>query len=131
MSIQLLPHTADLRVVLRAPDLPALYRVAVELVRDMLVGESDVRDAMARTVEVASATEGERLFRFTRELLYLYDTDQFVPSTLRDLRIMSVGGETFDGSRHAVRYQVKALTRHAYAFRKTAGGYEAEMVFDL
>ena len=40
MGYRLLPHTADLRAVLEAPDRAGLYQAAVDLVREVVAGDS-------------------------------------------------------------------------------------------
>jgi len=131
---ELLPHTADLRAALWAADLPGLYDQAAEQVRQILVGASPVAPREERLVACAGDDDAERFFRFVRELLYLYDTEAFLPA-----RVVAggsgapprVAGERFDAARHVSERQVKAVTRHGYRFRRSPAGYEAELVFDL
>jgi len=131
VTIELLPHTADLRVALRAPDLATLYAAAVNLVRELLVGDSPVAARQERSVDLGVIDEAERFFRFVRELLYLYDTERFVPARLTDEKTLAVGGEPFDPERHVIYHEAKAVTRHGYTFGQTADGYEVELVVDL
>ncbi len=132
MPYELLPHTADLRVVVRGADLARLYASALDLVRDTLVDASEVRPGTRRRLDVPDGLPAdERMFRFVRELLYLFDAEAFVPAHLDGSDDLVVWGETLDPSRHAVEHQVKAVTRHGYAFRSTAAGFEAEMILDL
>jgi SHS2 domain-containing protein len=129
-----LAHTADLRAAVEGEDLGALYQSAVELVREVLVGSSAVAAREERCFEVDGADEGERFFRFVRGLLYLYDSEGFLPVRVANAgedRKACVRGEVFDAARHGSEHQVKALTRHGYRFARTAAGYEAEMLFDL
>ena len=72
---ELLEHTADVRARLWAPDLAGLYASAVDMVRDVLVGESRVEE---RTAELAVAKEqaeaaDRRLRAFTREVVPVLD----------------------------------------------------------
>lgn len=137
VSYELLPHTADIRAVLRGADLAAVYCSAVDLLRNLLVGNSPVLERASVTIELEADDDGERLFRFIRELLYLNDVDGFVPARLAAAEslaagaVLSVAGECFDPARHVVYHQPKAITRHAFAFRRTRAGVEVEMVFDL
>lgn len=129
---EILAHTADLRAEIAAGDLPGLYREGAALVREILVGESPVEETDTRRIELADGEDGERLFRFLRELLYLADTEQFLPASVELLeRSAAVKGESFDPRRHRVERQVKALTRHQFALERDAAGYRCRMVFDL
>lgn len=134
MSYELLPHTADLRACLAAGDLYGLYQSAADLVREVLVGTSPVEAADERALELEAAEdegEEERFFRFVRELLFLYDSEGFLPCRVAGLDPLTVTGERFDPHRHASWRQVKALTRHGYVFEQTPEGYRADVLFDL
>lgn len=132
MSYHLLPHTADLRAALAASSLDELYASSVALVREIIVGRSSVRTVQQRLIPWQVADPSERFFRFVRELLYLYDTEGFIPGTSRvEGHGVIVGGERFDPDRHESHHQIKALTRHGFAFERRADGYRAELVFDL
>ncbi len=131
MSYAYLPHTADLRVQLAAPNLPALYQTATEALREILVGSCPVAERERRSLVIDAEGEAERFFRFVRELLYLYDSEAFVPARVTVDGTLTVAGEPFDPARHTSERQLKAVTRHGFRFGRSASGYEAEMVFDI
>ncbi|HEX4951850.1 MAG TPA: archease [Thermoanaerobaculia bacterium] len=129
---RLLGHTADLRAELSAPDFATLCAEAVDLVREVLVGPSEVVAREERRVHLEGEEEAERFFRFVRELIYLADVDGFLPSTCSpDDGAVIVSGEPFDPLRHQSERQVKALTRHRYLYERTTEGLRAELIFDL
>jgi len=129
---EVLPHTADLRAVVRGPDQHGLYQAAVDLLREVVVGQSLVEVSESRLIELPVDTDAsERFFAFVRELVYLNDVDGFLPAAVVSLDPATVTGEPFADGRHEVEHHVKALTRHGYRFERTPDGYEAEMVFDL
>lgn len=131
VPFQLLPHTADLRAVLTAPDLPALYQTAVDFVRAVIVGEQPVRPVETRVVEPESDAPDERFFRFVRELFFLFDVDGFVPAVVAGDGPWSVAGERLDPRGLAWEHHVKAVTRHAYAFDPRPDGFHVALVLDL
>lgn len=137
MTYELLPHTADVRAVLRAPDRRSLLQVAIDLVREITVGDSPVEPSTSRVIEAGADSgagahdEAEGFFRFVRELVYLCDLEGFLPATVVETDPATVAGEVFAESRHAIEHHVKALTRHGYRFEHGPGGYTVEMVFDL
>jgi len=130
-TFTILPHTADLRAALDAPDLAGLARAAADLVRTVLVADSPVSAQATRGLEPEAAEADERFFRFVRELLYWFDVDGFLPATVIGEGPWQVSGEAYDPRRHVIEHQVKALTRHGFVFRTTGGGYHVEMVLDL
>jgi SHS2 domain-containing protein len=129
---RLLAHTADLRAELAAADFPALCAEAAVLVREILVGESPVESKEVRRVTFEGEEEGERFFRFVRELVYLADSESFLPAGLHVRGdVASISGETFDPSRHVAERQVKAVTRHQFHCERGGQGWRAGLVFDL
>jgi SHS2 domain-containing protein len=126
----LLPHTADLRLALRARTLTELYAVAAAAFRQLLVGSSPVQAIEERQLDLPAA-EPERFFRFVRELLYLYDAEGFLPAEVVAGPVPRVRGERFDPQRHVAERQVKALTRHGFDLRHDAAGYRAELLLDV
>lgn len=137
MPYRLLPHTADLRAELEAPDAAGLYQAAADLVREVVAGDSPVEPREERAIELpAAGDDRERFFRFVRELVYLYDAEGFLPAEVELGDPPRVLGERFDPERHHSERQVKAVTRHGFRFEAVAAGtgdgrLRAELVFDL
>ena len=131
MSHRFLPHTADLRAELRAGDWPELLAAGVGLVRDILVGACPVEPREERRVALPAADEEERFFRFLRELVYLYDSEGFLPAAVAAGEPLRILGERFDPLRHRSERQVKAVTRHGFRLARDERGYRAEVLFDL
>jgi SHS2 domain-containing protein len=125
-----LPHTADLRVALRAETLPGLYHVAADVVRHLLVGDEVVEPREERPFELPDE-EPERFFRFVRELVYLFDAERFLVARVLPGAPVRVWGERFDPTRHHAERQLKAVTRHGFALLHDAAGYRCELVFDV
>jgi SHS2 domain-containing protein len=129
---RLLAHTADLRAELAAADFAALCGEAAALVRELLVGSSVVAPRERRVVVLAGDDEGERFFRFVRELVYLFDAHRFLPAAVRvSAGAVELAGEPLDAARHVVERQLKAVTRHQYRYERAPDGLRAELVFDL
>lgn len=131
MGFRYLPHTADLQAVIESPDLEALYADAAALVREILVGDSPVHGAVTRRLRLEATDSTERFFRFVRELVYLYDTEGFLPAAVLSMVPLQVTGERFSPPRHHSERQIKALTRHEYRLIREPAGYRATLLFDL
>lgn len=131
MPYRLLPHTADIAVELRAGDEAGLRAAGVEALRTLLVGDSPVRALAERPIEPAfpeSTDAGERLVHFLGEVLYLYDTERFVPACAGGAGVL---GEPFDPARHAAVREVKAVTHHGAEVRNEADELVATIIFDV
>jgi len=131
MVYRLLPHTADLRAVVEAPDRAGLYQAAADLVREVVAGDSPVECGEEREIALDGLDERERFFRFVRELIYLYDAEGFLPREVSADGPLRVRGERFDPRRHHSERQLKAVTRHGLRLDEDGGGLRAELVFDL
>jgi SHS2 domain-containing protein len=128
MPYRFLPHTADVAVALRARNEAGLYQAGVDALRQLLVGTSPVRRAAERAIARRGADPAERLIHFLADVLYLYDTERFVPARVT---AGGISGESFDAAKHRAQREVKAVTRHGAAVRREASGYRATIVFDV
>lgn len=131
MSFKYLSHTADLKAALEAPNIDRLYAEAVALVRDVLVGDSPIEASLAREIRLGTDDPAERLFRFVRELVFLYDEEGFLAARVETGDPLRVVGERFDSARHRSERQIKALTRHEFTLDHGPDGYHAVLLFDL
>jgi SHS2 domain-containing protein len=135
VSFRLLPHTADLRGQVEGPDRRGLYAEAVAMMRSIFVGRSDVAPIEQRPLAAgarpeASGDPAERFLAFLKELVFLYDTEGFLPAGLTPDGA-AVTGEIFDARRHESHHQLKAVTRHAYSYAEEPGRCRAAVVFDV
>ena len=123
------PHTADIAVELWASDEPGLRQAGVDALRELLVGASPVRPLEERPLEPGEGDAAERLVRFLGGVLYLYDTERFLPAKTTPAGIT---GEPFDPARHTAVREVKAVTYHGAEIRRDPGGrLHSTIVFDV
>ncbi len=123
-----LPHTADVAVELRARSELGLYQAGLDALRELLVGTSPVAPAVERAIELRGADPTERLIHFLGDVLYLYDTERFLPSTTTP---SGIAGETYDPAKHRAQREVKAVTRHQARVETDRNGYHTTIVFDV
>lgn len=138
MSWEQREHTADLKVRFEAASLRELFGDATDLVRTLVAGETAAAaDRAERAISLEATAPDELLFRYLRELLFLFNTERLVPASL-EIRSVSrtaldatLRGEPFDPARHEPQPEVKAVTRHGLSAEKADGRWTAEVVFDL
>ena len=130
LTYRLLPHTADIAAELRAVDEPGLRAAGIEALRELLVGDSPVGALAERPIEPRGADAAERLVHFLGDVLYLYDTERFVPARASPTGD-GVAGEPFDPARHHAQREVKAVTYHGAEVRKEAEELVATVIFDV
>ena len=142
MTYRFLPHTADALVEIEAATREALLHDAVAAVRELLVGQSAVAVAEARSITLSGTDVADLTFELLRELLYRFATDRFIPTRLELDQLSlarggpaalagTVFGEKFDPARHETQPEVKAVTRHGLQVTETGDGFRAEILFDV
>jgi SHS2 domain-containing protein len=95
-----------------------------------------VHSHAVRRVDLAADDPAELMFRYVRELLYLFATERFVPGQARVMGgpepvAVELHGEPFDAARHETQPEVKAVTRHLLDVQRNESGWYAHLVFDL
>jgi SHS2 domain-containing protein len=105
-----------------------LYQAGVDALRELLVGASPVAPAEERPVELRGADPTERLIHFLADVLYLYDTERFLPAQVSPA---GVAGETFDPDKHTAQREVKAVTHHGARVEQDETGYRTTVIFDV
>ena len=131
-------HTADLRVAFTTSTLEELFTDAVLLVRELVAGSgAEARHSQESPVRFEVESPPELLLAFLRELLFLFETKQFVPASLEIRQLdetrleATVGGEPFDPDGHQPQPEVKAVTRHGLEVTRSGSGWRAEVVVDV
>jgi SHS2 domain-containing protein len=133
-------HTADVAARLHGATLDDLFAAAAgAFTAAMTVPEAVVpRQSLQVTLEAADLEL--LLVDWVSELLYRFETDQFLVATAR-VRVAEhgrrwridaeVSGETRDAARHPIKVLVKAVTFHGLRIERRADGYETLLVFDI
>lgn len=130
-------HTADLAIRAEAPALAALFdRCAAGMFSLIAEGEPPAaRDE--HLIEARGADAAELLADFLREVLWLHHSLGFLYAGVRFDRLTPerlearVAGEPIDPARHSIVRELKAVTYHGLAVDRVAGGFSAQVVFDV
>ncbi len=135
--IELLDHTGDVGVRVRAADLPQLFTLAAKAMFQIICPRCVVRRVLTRHVTVAGEDLAQLLVNWLSELNFWFCTEQelygqFRVSSLdgRSLRAV-VAGEKVDPRRHAIRTEIKAVTYHKLYVSQQENGWEAQVIFDI
>ncbi|MHB1415152.1 MAG: archease [Chloroflexota bacterium] len=130
-------HTADIGLLARGPTLGEAFANAGRGLVDLLVNPARVRPREARQIALASENVEDLLVDWLNELLFLFDSEGFVPVVYEvavsgEARLeATLGGEPFDPQRHEARGGVKAATYHQVAVEKTEEGYVLRVILDV
>ena len=141
MTYRFVPHTADIRASIEAPSLRRLLEELVQVLRELTVGDREVRPRTGRVIAVQAPDPPELLLALSREVLDAFQLDGFVPSRLEIDALTEppdtpslkgrVMGEPFDPARHETQPEIKALTRHGLLAEPTPDGWRAQLLFDV
>ena len=134
---ELIDHTADLGIILRAPHPPALFACAAHALFDLICDLDQV--APSRTVPLALHSEAldSLMIAWLNELIFLHETGRWLFKSF-DLRIdegselsAQAQGEVFDPLRHTIHRGIKAATYHQLEVRKDGELWTARIIFDV
>lgn len=130
-------HTADLGLEVEAPTLAVLFeRAGLAMLGLMLdLTPLEPRDRVALAVEADGL---EEVFHdWLQMLLVRFQTDGFAACELDVTRVdervvrATAAGERVDPARHPLYTEIKGVTYHALAVRRTDGGWWARVILDV
>ena len=135
-GFRLLPHTADLRVEVRAADFPSLCAASVETLFSLLTDRRKIRRSGGRTLDSGSGHPEERLLSILRQALLLFSLDRFLVREAGAIVeggkvLVTVRGEPVDDARHFIYREIKAVTAHAFTVEEEPSGFTARFVLDV
>lgn len=138
VDYELVEHTADTGILVRAPTLPELFERAAAAMFDVMADLDTVRPSeTAEAVEVEAIDRETLLVAWLSELLgramaagRIYGA--FEIESLDDDRLTGrVWGEPLDVERHGFRTEVKAVTYHHLLVSEDREGWSARVILDL
>jgi SHS2 domain-containing protein len=136
-TYRFLDHTADLRIEVVADTMEGLFYEAATALFDITAGIRSIDVREFREVRASGDDVRELFVDWLRELLYRFSGEgmlfsQFEIVTFSETEICArCGGEPFDGRRHEVRYEIKAITYHGLEIVRREGQLSASVVFDI
>lgn len=135
---ELFEHTADLGLRVRAPDLDGLFVEAGRGFASVIIENAQaVRPAQAVTIDLHASDLTDLFFDWLNELLYLFDAKHLLlvdfEVQVGDGRFLTARarGETYDGRRHRLDHEIKAITYHQLSVRQVDDSWEAEVIVDI
>ncbi len=136
---ELIDHTADVGLRLRADDLDDLFVTAAEALFDYIVtNRDDVRPVISDSIALQADSTGDLLVSWLNELIFLCETRHRL-YTRFDVHLLDDGtrleatiwGEPMDPDRHILDHEVKAVTRHEFDLHRQDGRWTATLILDI
>jgi SHS2 domain-containing protein len=132
MGFELAYHTADLAVKAWGANLPELFQSMLDGYRFLLAGDANVDAGDSRQFSIEAPDIESLLVRFCNKLIFLFDTESFLPIraelSIDGLQLeATVYGTQFAG---IAKHCIKAATYHGLSIEERGEGFTATMIFD-
>lgn len=134
LKYKFIDHEADIALEAYGKTLEELFSNAAYGVFQLIVDANNIEAERGKRIEIEG--NGELLINFLNELLFLWDTEGFIPKEF-SLRIDKnrltgvVAGAVFDPAVCKVKQEVKAVTYHKFSITQENGLYIAQFVLDV
>jgi len=136
-QFEVIDHTGDIGIRLRAPGLVELFKRAALAMFDIICPAGRDYGSEKRTLSVAAADTEELLVNWLSELNFLFQTEGFLLVEIPYMTIEAnelrarIVGEFMDRRRHEIHADIKAVTFHAIEVGKSDRGWYAQVIFDI
>jgi SHS2 domain-containing protein len=124
-------HTAEIELRIDAPTEEALLADALDAFEELVGGDAEGEPTRHHVV-VAAEDPDTRLVEWLEELVFLADTEDFVPERLATVAVAD--GEVhaeIEGRRGRPSQLVKAVTYHGLQVEQREDGWHARVVLDV
>jgi len=136
-NYELIEHTADVGIKVRAQDLKGLFVNAALAMFDIIAEKKAAENSPPLKISLQEKAENiEELFiNWLNDLLSLSATKELIfwnfQITQLDKNIIkaTITGYTFDN--YKINTEIKAATYHRLRIEKTGSGWQAEVIFDV
>jgi SHS2 domain-containing protein len=135
MSFEEIPHTADIKIRVRAPTLEALFSDTFDSLMQVMYGTNRA-GCILREIRIESTNYESLLTDFLSEVLFISEVESLVFSEAR-IRIdgfhliAELSGEPFDSVRHSNGSEVKGISYSGLTITHDAKGYMLDIIFDV
>ncbi|OGP55143.1 MAG: hypothetical protein A2Y65_11090 [Deltaproteobacteria bacterium RBG_13_52_11] len=137
MGYDLLDHTGDIGIKVRADNVKGIFQEAARALFDIITDLAKIEVHLDWEIAVEGSGLEELMVAWLTELLYLHEVEEvlFCDFTLWEIDERSVRGvargEKFDAGRHVIKTAVKAITYHQLEIQEKDGRWYAQIIFDV
>jgi SHS2 domain-containing protein len=127
-------HEADMGLEIYGRNLAELFMHAGTALFSLITDPETIEARFTR--QLTMDNEEGALVVFLNELLYLWDTERFLPGTFTVLEEVGrfdivMSGEAFDPGKHPVYKEIKAVTYHKFAIQQENNLLKATIFLDI
>ena len=139
LNYKFFDHTADIGVEVKGRTRKKLFCNAVQALFDVMIESKTGRKAAKRQkkMTVDGADVADLLINFLRELLYLFNGEQFVTGSCEIVNFnnkkltVQLTGEKFDNTKHLIKTEIKAVTYSGATVEKVKACWKARIILDV
>jgi len=137
LTYEIIDHTADLGILVKAKDVKSLFIRAAQVLTDLMI-EGDVGGKkIVRDIFIEGEDFPDLMVRWLGEILYLFEGEKLIvdsikiktisPITMRSTLTLS----SFEPEHHQVKREIKAVTYHQILVDNVNDGWQARIIFDI
>jgi SHS2 domain-containing protein len=137
VEFQVLDHTGDVGILVRAPDICRLFETAAAAMFTLVADPRGVQTDETESVHLTALDRETLLVAWLSELLSRHATEGRLYALFEVTRLdettltARIGGEAIDPSRHCLETEIKAVTYHHLLVSEDAAGWSARVIFDV
>jgi SHS2 domain-containing protein len=132
-------HTADIGIEVTGRTRKELFVNAAEALFDVMLEYKAGREAakQQKKIAVEGVDIADLLINFLRELLYLFNGEQFITDSCEIIKFknmelaVELTGESFNPKKHLVKTEIKAVTYSGLTVERVKTGWRARVIFDV
>lgn len=134
LQYRVLDHDADILLEVYGASQEELYENAARAMVSFITDPERIRPSVVKKVAVTG--NGELLVNFLNEIIYIWETQGFIPadtSVVFDSQGLTAAmrGEMFDRARHIIKEELKAVTYHKFSIIEENGMFRATILIDV
>ena len=133
---EFLPHTADTKIRAYGKTLEEAFRNSALATTDTITDHTKIKQTVEKKISVSSENEEALLYDFLEELFVLLDSENFLLSDVKDLKIDNLKlTAIFIGDTHPENYEirthVKAITYQEMFIKEENNNFVIQFVLDI
>jgi len=139
-SYQLINHTADIGVEIRAEDIEGLFTESIKALFYLLTDE-DLRkieynknELVRKRISFEVKEIGDALIQLINNIIFIVDTKHLIPVNLEvNLKYQKARFKVFflKGKEKLLKREIKAATYHNFQLFEDEHGYKVRLIFDI
>lgn len=135
-AFEIIDHTADIGIVVNAPDLGHLFSKAALGLFSLITDVNKVKAKFKRHIELSAGDAEELLVEWLNELIYIFEVEhvvfcRFNISEISDNTLIAICMGEKINKKHTIEREVKAATYHMLHIIKSKEGLRVQIIFDL